>query len=71
MVNTSEKVKFISDRGIRYDDFIMVNVLFENKYICLCESNLKGESKVILFNKKDGKVLTENVSYGCYYAENY
>ncbi len=71
MVNTGKKVKFIADRGRQYSDFVMVNIIFENESICLCESDLKGKNKVILFDKKDGKVLTENVDYGCYYAENY
>lgn len=70
MKYTSKKVKFESDCGSRYDDFKMKNVLFDNGKVCLCESNLSGNNKIILFNKKNGKVLTENVSYGNYYAKN-
>jgi hypothetical protein len=70
MIDTSKKVKFESDCGSRYDDFKMENILFQNNEICLCYSDVFCEDKIILFNKLDGKVLTENVSFGNYYAKN-
>lgn len=71
MIDTSKEVIFSSDRGsFRYDDFKMKNILFQNDEICLCYSDVFCEDKIILFNKIDGKVLTENVGYGNYYAKN-
>lgn len=71
MIDTSKEVTFKPDRGARYDDFKMKNILFENDKVCLCESNLSGDNKLILFNKRSGQVLTENVSYGNYFAKNF
>lgn len=68
-IDTTKKVRFISDRGnYKYDDFYMTNIIFEDDEICLCKSNIK---ELILFDKTTKQVLTENVSYGNYYAENY
>lgn len=70
MIDTSKEVIFKPDRGVRYDDFKMKDILFENDEICLCYSDVFCDDKIILFNKTNGKVLTENVSFGNYYAKN-
>ena len=68
-INTTKKVRFTSDRGrFKYDDFCMTEIVFENHKVCLCKSNI---DELILFNKVTKEVLTENVSYGNYYAENF
>ena len=68
MIDTTKKVKFISDCGSwKYSDFNMTDIIFESNEVCLCNSDI---NELILFDKKNRKVLTENMSYGNYYAEN-
>lgn len=69
MINTNKKVRFSSDCGRhKYDDFYMTDIIFQNEEICLCKSDI---DEIILFDKNTRKVLTENVSGGNFYAENY
>ncbi len=67
-INTTKKVRFTSDRGRhKYDDFYMTEIVFENDDVCLCKSDI---NELILFDKNTREVLTKNVEYGNYYAEN-
>lgn len=69
-IDTSKKVRFVSDRGINRDETaLMTEIIFENDELCLCQCDTDGIDGIILFNKNGGQVLTEN--FTCYYAENY
>lgn len=76
MININKPIRFYPDRGLHKSDMLFVDkILSFDSDSCLCtvkyEDGNKPSDPRTLFDLKTGKVLTINVEFGNYYAENY
>ena len=70
-IDTKKPIRFFDDRGKNNSELILDKILYENNTICLGtikDGELEGGPE-ILFNKINGKVLTENLQF--WQAENH
>lgn len=74
-INVNKPIRFMPDRGThRYDILFIDKILSFDGDTCLCmikkENDFPSDART-LFDLKTGRVLTENIEFGNYYAENY
>lgn len=71
----NKPIRFYPDRGLHKADMLYLeDVIFANENVCLCTvmgEDFEIHDKRTLFDIKTGEVLTTNLEYGNYYAENY